>query len=368
MDKKTLSVAILGSRGIPNRYGGFESFSEELGTRLVQRGHQVTVYTVRDHPEKAEVWKGVRRVMMPNPEGSLGAFGQFIYDFHCNRHSRREDFDIILHLGYTSDSVWYRLWPEQSLHMVNMDGMEWKRTKFNRAVRAFLAYAERLATLRSQWLVADSKAIQKYLREKYSVPVRYIAYGARVPGSYSPEILQEWGLGQDEYDLIIARMEPENNIEMAIQAKLASGNTQPLVIVGNSTRHRAMLQKKYGRRELIRFPGTLYEEEKVNSLRHFSRLYVHGHSVGGTNPSLLEAMACGCRILAHHNPFNAAVLGEDAHYYSTAQQLTDLFNRFEPGDFEAGKASNLQKLRQEYNWEAVTGAYESLFYDAIGTK
>jgi len=368
MDKKILSVAILGSRGIPNRYGGFEACAEELGARLVKHGHQVVVYTIDDHPVKDDYWQGVKRVLISNPERSLGTFGQFLYDFHCNRHSRKENFDIILHLGYTSDSVWYWLWAKNSVHIVNMDGQEWKRSKYKRPVRAFLRLAERLATLRSRWLVADSVGIEKYLLEKFHVPVRYIAYGAKIPGSFSSDNLKDYGLSPFEYDLIIARMEPENNIEPAIEAKIASGDKEPLVIVSNANKYKRVLKEKYGQLEAIRFMDAIYDKVKINNLRHFSRIYVHGHSVGGTNPSLLEAMACGCRIVAHNNPFNGSVLGEEAFYYSSQSELTTFFTNFSTGLYDKLIEWNLQKIRQEYNWDAVSDAYERLFFDAINSK
>jgi glycosyltransferase involved in cell wall biosynthesis len=366
MDKKALSVAILGSRGIPNRYGGFEVCAEELGTRLVSRGHRVVVYTMNDHPVKDLYWQGIQRVMKPNPENIFGSFGQFIYDFHCNRHSRNEIFDIVLHLGYTSDSVWYWLWKKNTFHIVNMDGQEWKRSKYSKAVRRFLKFAERLATLRSSWLVADSKAIESYLVDKYRLPVRYIPYGAVIPQGFLPDEVIRLGLAPHQYDLIIARMEPENNIEMAIEAKLRSEDRIPLVIVSNDNAYKHSLVHKYEGHELIRFSEAIYDSERINSLRHFSRLYVHGHSVGGTNPSLLEAMACGCRIVSHKNHYNEHVLGEDAFYYSDQYGLTALFNDFDAGNYAGLVTRNLDMIRQEYNWDAVADAYEKLFFDAAG--
>jgi glycosyltransferase involved in cell wall biosynthesis len=368
MDKKSLSVAILGSRGIPNRYGGFEAFAEELSVRLAARGHDVLVYTVGEHPVKDESWNGVKRVLVSNPEANLGTFGQFIYDLRCNLHSRRVKPGIILHLGYTSDSVWYWLWPKSSVHMVNMDGQEWNRSKYSRPVRAFLRIAERMATLRSKWLVADNGEMEKYLGGKFKVPVRYIAYGAKVPTAFSQGIPGEWDLVPGAYDLVVARMEPENNIETAILAKIKSGSSVPLVIIGNQNKYKSILQEKYGQLEMIRFLDAVYNEEKLNSLRHFSRIYVHGHSVGGTNPSLLEAMACSCRIVAHGNPFNRFVLGHEAKYFSSVTELADHFHESKPGDYEKMIATNLDKVRREYNWDAITDAYEKLFYDATGTQ
>jgi len=119
---------------------------------------------------------------------------------------------------------------------------------------------------------------------------------------------------------------------------------------------------------MIRFSDAIYKEGKINSLRHFSRIYIHGHSVGGTNPSLLEAMACGCRIVAHRNPFNGSVLGEKARYFSTSGELTSLLDTYEHDHYLDLTERNLQMVRQEYNWDAVTDAYEKLFYDAIGSE
>jgi len=366
MDKKKLSVAIIGSRGIPNRYGGFEALAEELSGRLVSRGHQVLVYTPNDHPLKDKTWNGVERMLISNPERKFGTFGQFIYDLNCNLHSRKRHFDIILHLGYTSDSIWYRLWKKDSVHLVNMDGQEWARSKYSSAVKAFLRLAERLATLRCNYLVADSPPIEKFLTGKYHVPVRYIAYGAAIPEHYSPDTLQEWGLTPDAYDLVVARMEPENNIEMAIRAKLQSGDPVPLMIIGNDNKYRQSLQKTFGSEGLIIFRDGVYDRGKLDSLRHFGRIYIHGHSVGGTNPSLLEAMACGCRIVSHDNPFNRYVLGTNAFFFSNQKDLEKCFIDYDHFDFEDLIGKNLNRIKEEYNWNHVTEGYEKLFYDATG--
>ncbi|HEY9114443.1 MAG TPA: DUF1972 domain-containing protein, partial [Bacteroidales bacterium] len=286
----------------------------------------------------------------------------------CNLHSRKQKFDIVLHLGYTSDSIWFWLWPKKSIHITNMDGQEWKRVKFSPAVRNFLKYAEKMAVKGSRWLVADSKPIENYLLEKYSKPVSYIAYGAEIPASFQLETLKQYGLENGKYDLVIARMEPENNIEMMIEAKLQSNDSTLLVIVGNSNNYQLELKKKYRNQEKIQFLNAIYEKEKINSLRYFCRLYLHGHSVGGTNPSLLEAMACSCLIVAHKNPFNEAVLGADADYFSNADELSKLFQKIDFSTKEVRSQNNLMKIQREYNWEKITNDYELLFADAIHSK
>ena len=367
METKPLRIAILGSRGIPNQYGGYETCAEELGTRLVKRGHEVLVYTVDHHPMKENWWKGIQRTLIHDPL-KLGTFGQFIYDLKSNLNSRKQNVDIVLHLGYTSDSICYGLWTKNSIHITNMDGQEWKRAKFSPTVRNFLKYAEKLAVKGSNWLVADSRPIEKYLLEKYGKPVRYIAYGADIPEVFQKKIVQQFGLESNNYDLVIARMEPENNIELMIEAKLNANDSNPLVIIGNNNKYKQMLLKKYAKQVKIRFLDAVYEKEKINSLRYYCRLYLHGHSVGGTNPSLLEAMACSCPILAHKNPFNEAVLGTEADYFSSTEELIILFKEYDFSKTASKVAKNLEKIRSEYNWGKITDVYEELFYDAIHSK
>lgn len=358
-----LRIAILGTRGIPNRYGGFEAFASELAPRLVQRGHRVTVYCPHDQQYREQEYLGVRLVFRPNPETILGTAGQFIYDLGCNLHSRREPFDVVLHLGYTSDSVWNRLWSPDSKHVTNMDGMEWKRAKYPPAVRAFLKKAEAWAARRSEMLIADHPVILDYLKETYETPAVFISYGATIPDRlYGPDEIPEMalhGLHSESYDLVLARMEPENNIETAIRAKLGEGGNVPLVIISNDTRYGTTLKKRYSGEKLIRFLPAVYRPGATDAIRQHARFYIHGHASGGTNPSLLEAMACGCRILAHDNPFNRGVLGADGMFYADAASLAEQLKS--AGTFQKltpTVAENLRKIRESHNWESITDQYE----------
>lgn len=368
MGKQQLSVAILGTRGIPNRYGGFEACAEKLGLALVNSGHKVAVYCAHDHVVKTSEWQGISRIMIKNPEDKLGTFGQFIYDLNCNLHSRKQDYDIVLHLGYTSDSVWFPLWTRKSIHMVNMDGMEWKREKYNRLTRQFLRFAERMATYRANTLIADNPAIEDYLKSKYSKAVAEIPYGAEIPGSCLVDELAGFELEAGRYDLMVARTEPENNLLTAIEAKVNSENDIPLVIISNENAYLNLLMKKYGQNARIRFLGPVYDPGRLCSIRHFARYYVHGHSAGGTNPSLLEAMACESQIIAHRNPFNSAVLEGQALYFSDKNELIAIFLKHPTHKFVSWKEININKIRNKYNWEAVTVAYEQIFRNAIDHK
>jgi glycosyltransferase involved in cell wall biosynthesis len=229
-----MKIGILGTRGIPNAYGGFEQFAQYLSQGLVRRGHSVWVYNSSDHPYKEAQWNGVHIVHCTDWERHIGTAGQFIYDLNCLKDARRRDFDVLLQLGYTSNSVWYPIWPRQMLNVVNMDGLEWKRSKYGPLTRRFLKRAEGWAARRGDLLIADSIGIRDYLQREYQRPSVYIPYGAEVPEHYDPEILRRWGLEPDGYFLLMARMEPENNIEMIIRGWMKTVKDKPLVLIGNA--------------------------------------------------------------------------------------------------------------------------------------
>lgn len=361
-----LRIGILGTRGIPNSYGGFEAFAEAISTRLVNKGHRVTVYCSHNQNYQEKTWKGVELKFCKNPESRVGTTGQFIYDLNCNLHARKQPFDILLHLGYTSDSVWAGLWSKKTRHLTNMDGIEWKRSKYSPAVQTFLHRAEKRAASHSSMLIADSRSIFSFLDSHYETPVVYISYGAEIPPSYDEKVLRKFQVQPYEYDLVIARMEPENNIELAIKAKFGDDSSCPLLIFSNVTKYGDHLISKYTDFPLIRFQGALYQREILDSLRHYSRYYIHGHSVGGTNPSLLEAMACGCRILAHDNNFNRDILQDNANYYTNTGQLSDHLKKVWLPDQNLEQiGNNLNTIRDKHNWDAITHEYESVFYQAL---
>ena len=175
-----MKIGIIGTRGIPNYYGGFEQFAEYLSVDLVKAGHEVFVYNSHSHPFQESNWNGVNIIHCNDPEDKMGTAGQFIYDLNCILDSRKRKFDIILQLGYTSSSIWGWLLPSKSIIVTNMDGLEWKRSKYSKPVQKFLQFAEYLGVKFSDHLIADSVGIQSYLKEKYKKDSVYIPYGANV--------------------------------------------------------------------------------------------------------------------------------------------------------------------------------------------
>ena len=356
-----MKIAIIGTRGIPNNYGGFEQFAEYLSVGLFNKGHEIFVYNSHNHPYKDDVWNEVNIIHCYDPEYLIGTPGQFIYDLNCIIDSRKYDFDIILQLGYTSSSIWNRIMPNKSIIVTNMDGIEWKRSKFSNRVQKFLKYAEGLAVKYSDYFIADSIGIQQYLKKEHNIDSTYIPYGAELMKSPSSDVLKEFGLKEYQYDLIVARMEPENNIEIIVEGFSNSKKERDLVIVGSlETPFGQYLSKKYKDRK-IKFLGFVSGIGKLNSLRNYSNLYFHGHSVGGTNPSLLEAMASNSLICAHNNVFNKSILEKDAFYFNKADEISILINKEVKKQENKFVKSNLEKVKNLYSWEKIVNDYNSFF-------
>jgi len=362
-----MKIGILGSRGIPNQYGGFEEFAEHLALGLKEMEASVWVYCSAHHPYKSSTWNGINLIHCLDAEEWIGTAGQFIYDFHCIRDSRTRNFDIIYQLGYTSSSVWFRLLPDGPAIVTNMDGLEWKRSKYNRLVRRFLKYAEKLAVHTSDTLIADSKAIQKYLLDEYQAVSEFVPYGATIFESPDVQMIRNENLEPGNYHMLIARMQQDNHIEEIIKGLLNSGGELPLLVVGNTQNKMGTYLRKRYECGHIRFPGAIFNRKLLNNLRHFCSVYFHGHSAGGTNPSLLEAMAAGALICAHNNPFNREVLGKNAFYFSRPEDIAELLlsGKINPAIRQKFIFSNLKTIKSRYNWEKIIKTYHRLFREMI---
>ena len=368
-----MKIAFVSTRGIPNNYGGFEQFAEYISVGLAQRGHDVTVYSPHYHPFQGNEYKGVKIKHIYSPELWMGgSVGSFFYDYACLKDAlKKEDFDIIYEAGYTSIIPAYIRFNVKNIRRpiftTNMDGLEYKRTKFNKWVQKFVFWEERMAVKHSHYLIADNMGIHDYYKEKYGKESKFLAYGANIYDNYSENYLKEFDLKAGEYLLLVARLEPENNIDMAIEGYIQSEQYGkiPLLVVGKTnTPYGKYLVKTYGKYECVRFLGGIYDFDKLNSIRHYSYAYFHGHSVGGTNPSLLEAMASDCFILSHDNIFNRSVLGENAVYYCNTEQVMEILNNLDATVAQYKKQyteRNLEIIRKEYSWEKLVYEHEKYF-------
>ena len=367
-----MKIGILGTRGIPNHYGGFEQFAEYLSAFLAgQPDISVSVYNSHTHPYQESEWNGVQLIHCKDPEDQLGTAGQFLYDLNCIRDARKRNFDIVLQLGYTSSSVWGKLLPKSAVIITNMDGLEWKRTKFSKPVQRFIKFAERLGVKTSDFLIADSVGIQEHLLKTYKVPSAYIPYGAHIFDTPDSSYLQEYGVNAYAYDMLVARLEPENSIEVILEGVEKANLTRSFLVVGkHETTYGAYLKERFKNCKQIRFLGGIYNIHALNNVRYFSNVYFHGHTVGGTNPSLLEAMASASLICANDNIFNRAILEEDALYFTSASDVEEVLKSIikETQEQQQKVRANLDKIKKLYSWDLINQKYLDFMNNCYAQK
>jgi glycosyltransferase involved in cell wall biosynthesis len=368
----TRRLSILGTRGIPAAHGGFETFAERLAPYLVSRGWEVSVYCQQDVPaaEAAALsqprishWRGVRQVTFSTR--LRGAPGTISFDLRSARHAVRAGH-LTLTLGYNT-AVFGLLQRMAGIsNLVNMDGIEWRRDKWAWYAKAWLFVNERLAAWSGTHLIADHPQIAARLRTLTRADrITMIPYGADAltDEDVDPAALAALALVPGEFLTVIARPEPENSILEIVSAFSRSRRGCRLVVLGdfddNYPYHAAVKAAASGE---VTFPGAIYEHRVVNALRRYSRAYVHGHRVGGTNPSLVEALGAGCAVIAQDNHFNRWVAGERAQFFRGADDLATLFDRLlDDGPvLRALRDASVARHRERFTWERVLGEYEAL--------
>jgi len=359
-----MKIAILGTRGIPNNYGGFEQCAEYLSVGLVKKGHDITIYSPHFHPYKKDLYKGVKIIKKLSPEKILGnSASNFLYDYLCFKDATRKDFDIILELGLITSSLSIVFCRHKGkLVTTNLDGLEWKREKWNKLVQQLTRKLEKYGVKHSDYLIADNIGIKNYISQEYNIEAEFIAYGTDDVLPHTDSCLHDYGItNKREYFLSIARLEPENNLEMMFDAYITSKNQAPYYIVGNhTTPYGDFLKDKYRNKGII-FLGGIFNKSDLDNIRYYSKIYIHGHSVGGTNPALLEAMAASCLIAAHDNKFNRSVLSENAFFFSSSSQLSHLFNLDIRPSRKSFISNNLNKINKFYKWPVIIDQYEAYF-------
>ena len=358
-----MKIAILGTRGIPNNYGGFEQCAEYLSVGLVNKGHEVAVYSPHFHPYREDTYKEVKIIKKLSPENLFGSSASnFIYDYLCFKDAVGKEFDIILELGLITSSLSIVFCNHQGkIVATNLDGLEWKRAKWNKFIQRLTKKLEKYGVKHSDYLIADNVGIQDYIRQEYNLEAEVISYGAVDISPPNDTYLNQYGITKGTYFLTIARLEPENNLEIIFDGYISSNKKAPYYIIGNhNTTYGKFLKEKYKNKGII-FLGGIFNKIHLDNIRYYSKLYIHGHSVGGTNPALLEAMAAKTLILAHNNQFNKSVLGENAFYFSSSDELSKLFKQ----DLELKKKeftlNNLSKIDRVYRWPIVIDQYEKYF-------
>jgi glycosyltransferase involved in cell wall biosynthesis len=355
---------IVGTRGIPARHSGFESFVQALAPYLVERGWRVDVYCQADpeslQPAPAE-WRGVRLVQVP--VRWPGSPGSIVFDWKATLRSAREP-GLVLQLGYNTAvfGLWYRLKRRRAL--VNMDGIEWRRAKWSPPVRLWFWANERVACRVAHHLVADHPAIREHLARRVAPSrITMIPYGAERVERAEASRLERFGLRPRGYALAVARIEPENSLVEIVSAFGRRERGLRLAVVGDCSgggSYRRAVRRAAGPE--VSLLGGVYDGAELQALRFFARLHVHGHQVGGTNPSLVEALGAGSPVLAHDNRFNRWVAGPQAAYFRDADECASRLDNLldDEARLERMRAASRERHAQEFTWSRILGRYEEL--------
>jgi glycosyltransferase involved in cell wall biosynthesis len=361
-----MKLAILGTRGVPAAHGGFETFAEYLSLYLVSRGWDVTVYCQGGADLEATVvdsWCGVRRVTIPTVR--QGAKGTIEFDLKSILHLLGDDAHLVLTLGYNTAAFCLLLRIKGVKNVINMDGIEWKRDKWKPHERAWLWLNERAGCLIGNHLVADHPQIKVHLETRVSgSKITMIPYGARAVECADVGLLRPYGLEAGRFISVIARPEPENSVLDVVQAFSRKKRNCKLVMLGNYSPkendfHRTVLDAASD--EVI-FPGAIYDKATVDAIRVYSRIYVHGHRVGGTNPSLIEALGSKSAVLAHDNRFNRWVAGDGARYFSDVDSCESQIESLLVDDnaIDGMKKASWERFGKDFTWDIVLRQYEDL--------
>ncbi len=367
----TLRIAMLGTRGVPARYGGFETAVEEVGRRLVGLGHEVTVYCRRGNdPAEPTEHRGMRLVTLPalrrRSLETLSHTGLSVG--HLVR--RRPDVACVFN---AANAPWLPLVRLARVPVAtHVDGLEWRRAKWGPAGRRYYRAVEGVAVRLSDAIIADAEGIRAYYRWSFGIETTLLAYGAPIIAEPRADRLAELDLTARGYHLVVARFEPENHVREIVEGYRISTATRPLVVVGAapySDAYTAQVRAAAAEDPRIRFLGGVWDQELLDQLYGGALTYLHGHSVGGTNPSLLRAIGSGTATVAFDVGFNREVLRADGAYF---RDPVDVAARLAEAEAQPGatgdRGAALRERARDYDWDEVAEGYARLAADLVAGR
>jgi glycosyltransferase involved in cell wall biosynthesis len=351
-------LAIVGIQGLPNNYGGFETLSDYL-VKFLASSIDITVYCSNEVEKQANCSYHKAKLKYINIS-SHGAKGIF-YDSLALLNASWDNYDVILILGFGAGFM-IPLLPQKTRKKIilNFGGLDWKRNKWNKLAQCVIKFCERQLVINAHSLIADNKYIQEYIIETYKKSSKLIAYGGDQV-SYQPitdDMKSKYPFLNEKYAFEVARIQPDNNIDMIIDAFLKV-NSMPLVIVGNwnSSKYGINTKAKYKGKSNIILLDAIYDQKNLNVLRSNCYIYVHGHSAGGTNPSLCEAMFLGLPVFAFSNGYNQATTYNRAMYFRNKDELEHLISNVDPLKLELMRKELKEIAQQHYRWKFVAEEY-----------
>ena len=356
---------------MPAAHGGFETFAEHLALHLVQRGWRVTVYCQEEGngPAVQDEWQGVQRVRIPVAQP--GPRGTVAFDWKATLHAATAG-DLCLTLGYNTALFCAVLRLRGAPNVINMDGIEWRRDKWGALAKAWFWVNEKAGCWLANHLVADHPEIARHLARNVSgSKITTIAYGADALVGLMDAPVRALGLLPGCYLTLVARPEPENSVLEVVQAFSRRQRGHTLAVLGNYSEsnpyHRAVRAAASAE---VRFLGAIYDKPVLQALRVHCSAYVHGHRVGGTNPSLVEALGAGNAVLAHDNRFNRWVAGDAARYFDGVDSCAAALDALlvDESVLRALRMAARQRFEQAFTWPRILQQYETLLATWLPTK
>lgn len=357
-----LTIAMIGTRGVPAAYGGFETAVEEIGRRLVDRGHRVVVYSRGERGLEEHL--GMRRVWLPALQRKqLETLSHTALSVVHSAARARPDVAFVFN---AANSPFLPVLRARGVPTaLHMDGLEWQRAKWGRGGRGYYRWAEQHGVRWADRLIADAPGIADYYRDEFGVATELLRYGAPLLDAQPTDGVAGLGLAPGGFHLVVARFEPENHVLEIVRGYRRSGASLPLVVVGGAPYaegYTRAIQDAAEGDDRIRLLGPVYDQDLLDALYFHAATYVHGHSVGGTNPSLLRAMGAGAPVVAHDNVFNREILREEGWYFRDETDVAGPLETAEadPVELRRRSAALLGRAEREFTWDAVATGYERL--------
>lgn len=350
----------MGTRGAPALYGGFETAVEEIGTRLAAKGHHVTVYC-RNPDQRITEYRGMTLVNLPAIHHRMAE--TLSHTALSSAHAIIKDHPDVCFLMNAGNAPFIRPLKLAGIPTaIHLDGLESKREKWRGLGAKYYRWAEKSAVTNGQVLISDAQAIADHVKSQYGKDSTVIAYGAEVINPPSDR-LKELNLAPNSYHLIVARLEPENHVLEAVVGYTRSNEDKPLIVVGSAPYSDWYIDKvKAAADQRTRFLGGMYDQELLDQLYAHALTYTHGHSVGGTNPSLLRAMGASAPVLAFDCEFTREVTDNRALYWSTAEDYTDLLSNLNDKELTNMGNTLQERVATTYQWDAIADQYEQLAF------
>ncbi|WP_103866243.1 DUF1972 domain-containing protein [Aquimarina sp. I32.4] len=358
MNKK---ISIIGTVGIPSKYGGFETLVEYLTKNLNQQ-YDITVFcSSKSYKDKPNSHNGARlKYINLKANGLQSIFYDIISIIRSLKFA-----DTLLILGVSGCIILpvVKLFSKKKI-VVNIDGLEWKRDKWNFFAKTFLKYSEKIAVKNADIVISDNKVIKDYVESQYNKNSKLIAYGADhvTKQSFTPQLIEEYPFLEGKYAFKVCRIEPENNIRMIVEAFVEFSDLN-LIIIGNwsNSKYGIGIREEFSRYKNIFLLDPIYDQNKLNQIRSNAYIYVHGHSAGGTNPSLVEAMFLGIPIIAYGINYNRETTKNQAEYFLDKNELRHILVNIASKRLQKISSDVNNIAKKSYLWEIIAREYSKLF-------